>query len=34
VIERGLAAGDVVAVQPSDLLVDGARVSEVRRGGV
>jgi len=34
VIERGLADGDAVAVQPSDLLVDGARVSEVKRGGV
>jgi HlyD family secretion protein len=34
VVERGLAEGDVVAVQPSDLLVDGARVSEAKRGGV
>jgi HlyD family secretion protein len=33
-VERGLADGDVVVVQPSDRLVDGGRVSEVRRGGV
>jgi HlyD family secretion protein len=33
-VERGLADGDVVVVQPSDRLVDGARVREVKRGGV
>lgn len=34
VVDRGLDDGDAVAVQPSDLLTDGAHVTEVKRRGV
>jgi hypothetical protein len=30
-IDSGLSDGDVVAIQPSDALTDGARVAETRR---
>ena len=31
VVEQGLAAGDVVVMQPSDALTDGARVASLAR---